>query len=125
MSAPERILPRAQSLMHLGLLAALMLATVAVAGSRSSGVSAQSATPSAATPSAAAADCAPPALVPAPAIPASVAAAGDGTPVAVVAADQATVDQIDALVDSLAACLTSGNAPAVAELVTDRYLGDA
>ncbi len=125
MSAPERIRPRAQSLMHLGLLAALLLATVAVAGSRSSGVSAQSATPSAATPSAAAADCAPPALVPAPAIPESVAAASNGTPVAVVAADQATVDQIDALVDSLAACLTSGNAPAVAELVTDRYLGDA
>jgi hypothetical protein len=111
--------------MHLGLLTALLLATVAFAANRPSAVSAQAATPVAATPSAASADCAPPALVPAPTIPASVASAGNGTPVAGVAVDQATADQISALVDSLGACLTAGNAQAVAELVTDRYLGDA
>lgn len=125
MSVPERIRPRAQSIVHLGLLAALLLATVAVAGSRSQAVSAQSATPIAATPSAASADCVPPALAPAPNFPASMANVGNGTPVPVVPADQATTDQIGALVDSLAACLTSGNAQAVSDLVTDRYLADA
>jgi hypothetical protein len=111
--------------MHLGMLVALLLATMALGGIRPSAVSAQSATPIASTPSAASPDCIPPALVPVPNIPASVAEAGNGTPVPVVAADQATADQIDALVKSLAACLTSGNAQAVSELVTDRYLGDA
>lgn len=125
MSVTERIRPRAQALVHLGLLAAMLLATIAVASSHSSAVSAQSATPAASTPSAASADCKPPALVTAPAVPASVATAGNGTPVAVVPADQAIADQITAVVDSLAACLTSGNAQAVSELVTDRYLGDA
>lgn len=125
MSAPERTRPRAQALMHLGLLATLLLATVAIAASRSSAVLAQSATPSAATPNAASADCAPPVLVPAPNVPESVANAGTGTPVAGIAVDRATADQISALVDSLGACLTAGNAQAVAELVTDRYLGDA
>lgn len=125
MSAPERTRPRAQALMHLGLLATLLLATVALAAGRSSAVSAQPATPGAATPSAASADCAPPALVPAPNIPGSVANGVSGTPLAGIAVDQATADQISALVDSLGACLTAGNAQAVAELVTDRYLGDA
>lgn len=124
MSAIERTRPRAQAIMHLGMLAALLVAIVALAGSRSS-VSAQSATPAASTPNAASADCKPPALVPPPDIPASVTDAGNGTPVAEVAADQTTAADVTALVDSLAACLTSGNAPAVAELVTDRYLGDA
>lgn len=124
MSAPERMRPRAQAPAHFGLLAILLVATVALATGRAGSVAAQSATPSAGTP-AAASDCAPPALVPVPAIPDAVANPGNGTPAAVVGVDAATSDQIDALVASLAACLTAGNAETVSELVTDRYLGDA
>jgi hypothetical protein len=122
MSAPERIRPRAQALVHLGLLSVLLLATLAA--TRPGAVSAQSATPSAA-PAASSADCKAPALVSAPSIPASVASPANGTPAAVTSADAATGDAIQALVDSLAACLTAGNAQTVSELVTDRYLGDA
>lgn len=125
MSALERIRLRAHALTHLGLLAALLLATVAVAANRPTTVSAQSGTPTAATPAVASADCKPPALVPAPAFPASLSTAGNGTPTAAIAVDSASGEQIEALVNSLAACLTTGNAETVAQLVTDRYLADA
>lgn len=120
MPALNRICPRLRILLHIGLLISLGFTTVIVASSFSSTVSAQSATPTAAN-----TNCAPPAPVPAPDIPAAVANPGNGTPAAVLGADATTTSQIQTTVDSLAACLTAGNAQTVAELVTDRYLGDA
>ena len=120
MPAPERIHPRLRTLFHLGLLGSLLLATVALALDNPATVSAQSATPVTAN-----SKCAPPALVSAPDIPAQVASPGIGTPAAVVGASAATSDQIQTLVESLAACLTAGDFQTVAELVTDRYLADA
>jgi hypothetical protein len=122
-STPVRSRPRAQSFMHLALLAALL--SVAIAGSRPVGVSAQSATPVAPSPVAAGAECGPSVVVAAPNLPASDTGAANGTPAPVAAVDQQTEDDIRALVGSLAACLTDGDAASVAELVTDRYLGDA
>jgi hypothetical protein len=121
MSAPVRSRPRAQSFLHLALFASLLVAMVAVIGSGPNGVSAQSATPVAPSPAADVAGCAAPPLAIAPNVP----GASNGTPAPVVAVDQQTGDAIRALVGSLAACLTNGDAAAVAELVTDRYLGDA
>jgi hypothetical protein len=125
MSVVERIRPRAQTLLHLGVLAALLLATMAITVSHPSTASAQSGTPVAATPAAASGTCAPAALVSAPAVPDTVAGVSSGTPVPVTDVDADTQENITALVASLAACLTSGNAEVVSELVTDRYLADA
>lgn len=124
MSVPERIRLRTHALLHLGLLGALLLATVAVAANHPAAVSAQSGTPTAAPPVAANPDCTPPALVPVPAFPESLSAASNGTPTAAVGVDAATGDQIETLVDSLAACLSSGDAQTVSQLVTDQYLAD-
>ncbi len=120
MSAPERTRPRALSLLHLGLLASLLLGTVAIIGSRPAGVSAQAATPVAADPA-----CQGAALVPVPDIPEALASPSNGTPAAVLGVDSATDAAIRNLVDSLAACLTAGDAQNVSTLVTDRYLADA
>ncbi len=120
MPAPERIRPRFQTLLHLGLLGSLLLATLVLAANHPRSVEAQSATPTATG-----AACAPPAMVPVPDVPAEVASPANGTPVAVVSAGETTSAQIRDLVDSLAACLTAGNAQTVSELVTDRYLSDA
>lgn len=120
MPAPERIQPRLRTLLHVGLLGTVLSASIAFAASTPLAVSAQSATPTAAS-----SDCKPPVFVPQPDIPAEVASPGIGTPAAVLGADAATGEQIETLVDSLAACLTAGNFETVAELVTDRYIGDA
>lgn len=125
MTIPVRIRPRAQALMHFGALASMVFALVAIAAVRPATSSAQDATPAAVSPVAAIPGCNPPALAPLPNIPAAVGASSNGTPAPVVAVDSQTAEQITALVDSLAACLTSGNAASVAELVTDRYLADA
>jgi hypothetical protein len=120
-SAPVRSRPRAQTFLHLALFAGLLSLTIA--GSRADGVSAQPATPVAPSPAADVAGCAPPLSIAAPNLPA--ASAGSATPAAAAPVDQQTEDNIRALVGSLAACLTNGDAASVAELVTDRYLGDA
>lgn len=125
MTAPVRSRIRAQAFVHLGLLATLLVATVAMSISRPAGADAQSATPVATAPATSVPGCDSPALVPAPDVPGTVTGSPSATPAPVVAVDQQTSDAIDALVASLAACLTNGNAQSVAELVTDRYLGDA
>ena len=120
MSAPERTSPRFHVSLHLGLLAALLLAAVALVVDQPGAVVAQSATPVANV------DCAPPASIAAPDVPDAVTDSSPAaSPVAVVAVDQITGEAIGELIDSLAACLTAGNAETVATLVTDRYLADA
>ncbi len=120
MQSPERSQSRLHASLHFGLLAALLLAAVALVADRPGAALAQSATPVASV------DCASPALVAAPNVPEAVTdSTPAATPVAVVAVDQDTEQAIDAVIDSLTACLTSGNADTVAELVTDRYLADA
>ncbi len=120
MPAPERTAPRLHISIHLGLIAALLLAAVALVLHQPGTVVAQSATPVASV------DCAPPALVAAPNVPEAVTSSTPAaTPVAVVAVDQITGDAISEIIDSLTACLTVGNADTVAALVTDRYLADA
>ena len=109
MPATERSQPRLHPSIHIGLLAALLLATVALVVDRPAGVSAQSATP------VAAAACADPGLVPAPNVPAAVTESTPAaSPAAVTGVDQATSDAISAVIDSLAACLTAGNPETVA-----------
>jgi hypothetical protein len=120
MPASKPTHPRLLVSLHLGLLAALLLAALAIAIDRPGGVSAQSATP------VSSADCAPPALVAAPAIPASLSSGTPpATPAAEAAVDEATGSAIQGVIDALAACLTAGDAETVTELVTDRYLADA
>lgn len=112
---------RRRSIVHFALLSVLLVALVASFGAQPAKIAAQDATPVAtATPG-----CEPRALVAAPSVPASIGTATNGTPSPVVDVDQQTADEITALVDSLAACLTNGDFAGVAELVTDRYLGDA
>ncbi len=119
MPAPERTNPRHHAFLHLGLLAALLFAAVALVAARPTAVVAQSATPVAGT------DCTPPSLTAAPVVPDSLSSTPAATPVAAVGVDDATGEAIAAAIDSLAACLTAGNAETVTALVTDRYLADA
>ena len=120
MPVPERTNPRHHAFLHLGLLAALLLAAVALVANPPGAVLAQSATPVAGS------ECAPPPLAAAPVVPESLSASTPAaTPVAVVGVDDATAEAIVDATDSLAACLTAGNAETVTALVTDRYLADA
>jgi hypothetical protein len=120
MPVSERPHPRHHAFLHLGLLAALLLAAVALVANRPGGVVAQSATP------VASADCAPPSPVAAPNVPDAVdGSTPAATPEAVVGVDDATGAAIGDVIDALGACLGAGNAETVTELVTDRYLADA
>ena len=120
MPAPERTHLRLQTAVHLGLVATLLVAALALLVIHPGEVTAQSATP------VAGADCAPPALAAAPNVPESLSGSTPAaTPTAVVAVDEATGAAIQDVIDSLAACLTAGNAETVTMLVTDRYLADA
>lgn len=120
MSDPDRTQPRPPLTLHLSLTAALLLAMAVLVAYRPGAVTAQSATPIAS------ADCQPSALVAAPVVPGALdASTPSATPVAAYAVDTVTGDAITGLIDSLAACLTSGEAETVTTLVTDRYLADA
>lgn len=116
MTAPQRSHPRCFAFFHGGLAAALIVAALALVVARPTGAVAQSATPVAST------NCAPGATIAAPVVP---AAATNGTPAAVAPVDDATSTNITQVIDSLAACLTAGDAETVTVLVTDRYLADA
>lgn len=119
MPSPIASQPRRPFIRQLGLVAAVVLLGVASVATGPS-IAAQSATP-VAVPSAA---CAVTSPVAAPDVPASIPASS-GTPAPVIGADPATAAAIRSLVESLAACLTDGNADLVAQLVTERYLSDA
>jgi hypothetical protein len=119
MPVSERPHPRFFTFVHTGVLV-LLLASLALAAAQPGTAVAQSATP------VASGDCAPPAPAAAPDVPDSAeGSTPSATPVAAVGVDDATGQAIADLIDSLAACLTSGNAETVTELVTDRYLADA
>ncbi|MCA9860639.1 MAG: hypothetical protein KC438_13000, partial [Thermomicrobiales bacterium] len=111
-SAPSR--SRLQSAHRPGLRSIPLIAALALSSALPAGVTAQSATPVATS------TCAPSSMIAAPTVPDSVA-----TPQAVSAVDAETNAAITTLIDSLASCLTDGNADTVAALVTDRYLADA
>lgn len=120
MLEPVRSIARPHAIVHLGLIAALLVAAVALIATPPGTANAQSATP------VAAGDCAPPPPAMAPDVPETqISGTPAATPAPVTRVDQATESVIHEVIDSLAACLTAGNAETVTTLVTERYLGDA